>query len=209
MRERTDPLVPLLGVAVFAVVLGAIGLVFYPRIAEWVDRDERVDAVLVSPDARVPVWVCRGVEGVALLMEPLTERELGEGLADALVPGGPRAFLRLAVYNFAAKEPYVLELPAAGFASPEGGAPAVPVAGLVRPDVEPRLRPILSGLGAVTRLAVAEGRRGQALLAVPDDPQRRTAFVSGELRFERKEVTRWNLARWQRQPSLSEFLKDF
>ena len=39
MRERSDPLVPILGSAVFVVVILAIGL-FYPRVAKWFGPDQ-------------------------------------------------------------------------------------------------------------------------------------------------------------------------
>jgi hypothetical protein len=205
MRTRSDPLVPLLATAVSLVLAGAVGLVLYPRFARWLGPGEgAVHATAPSPGDPVPVWICRRVPGVALLLRGGVEEAV---LAEAL-EGGPYQLLTLHVYNFNREEPFELVLPQGGFASPEGGEPAWPVARLVRADAPARLRPVLLGLGAVDSLRVPRGHRAQALLAVRDEPARRTAFVSGELMFERKELERQELARWQQRPDLKRF-EDF
>jgi hypothetical protein len=205
MRARTDPLVPLLATAVSLVLIGAVGLVLYPRFARWLGPEEgAVHGTMPGPDDPVPVWICRGVEGVALLLRGGVEEAV---LAEAL-EGGPYQLLTLHVYNFSREEPFELVLPREGFASPEGGEPARPAFGLVRPDAPARLKPVLLGLGAVEALRVPKGHRAQALLAVRDDAARRTAFVSGVLTFERKELARQELARWEQRPDLKGF-EDF
>ena len=205
MRERSDPLVPLLGLAVALVVLGAFGVVFYPRVVRWLGpHQESVVGEPPSPTATVPVWISRTADGVALVIEadwdPGTARAL-----DRALEGGPYRYLRLSVYNFAHEGPFLLELPQQGFASPEGGEPARPAASLLRPDAAEHLRAVLRGLGAVARLEVKKGCRGHALLVTPADPRRRTAFVSGKLRFERRELARRVLASWQKKPDWEEF----
>lgn len=205
MSERADPLVPLLGLAVAFVVLGAFGVVFYPRIARWLGPHEAsVVGEPPSPTATVPVWISRTADGVALVIEadwdPGTAPDLDRGLE-----GGPYRYLRLSVYNFAHEGPFALNLPPQGFASPEGGEPARPAAAVLRVDAPAHLRAVLRALGAVERLEVAKGRSGHALLVTVADPQRRTAFVSGELRFERRELQRQVLASWQRRPDWEEF----
>jgi len=195
-------LLPFLATAVFTVVVGAIAIVFWPRVAAWVDAN---GAVVVqappSPTETVPVWVCRTADGVALILEPGDANE--ERLNGAL-EGGPYHYLRLTVYNFDRPTSFVLDLPSAGLASPEGGPNARPAAALVPAGTEEHLRVVLRGLGAVERLAVERGRAGQALLVVPKDPSRRTAFVHGDLRFERREVQRIALAAWRRKPDLEQ-----
>jgi hypothetical protein len=205
MRERTDPLVPLLALAVVLVVVGAFGVVFYPRVVRWLGpHEESVVGEPPSPTATVPVWIGRTGDGVALVIEadwdPGTARALDRALS-----GGPYRYLRLSVYNFAREAPFVLDLPEKGFASPEGGEPARPAAFLLRPDAAEHLQAVLRGLGAVPRLEVAMGCAGHALLVTAADPRRRTAFVSGELRFERRELPRRVLASWQREPDWEEF----
>jgi hypothetical protein len=80
-----------------------------------------------------------------------------------------------------------------------------PAAFVLRPDAGEALLTVLRGLGAVARLEVAKGRSGQALLVTEGDPRRRTAFVSGDLRFERRELQRRVLASWQNRPDWEEF----
>ena len=63
-------------------------------------------------------------------------------------------------------------------------------------------------MGAVSSLEVPKGRAAQALLAIEDPPANRTAFVSGELRFERKLIPRGRLEAWRSRPDYQEF-KDF
>ncbi len=205
MSERADPLVPLLGLAVAFVVVGAFGVVFYPRVVRWLGPHvESVVGEPPSPTATVPVWISRTQNGVALVIEadwdPGTAPALDRGLQ-----GGPYRYLRLSVYNFAHEGPYGLKLPPQGFASPEGGEPARPAAAVLRADAPEHLRAVLRALGAVERLEVAKGCSGHALLVTTADPRRRTAFVSGELRFERRELPRRVLASWQRTPDWEEF----
>jgi len=205
MRSRSDPLVPLLGVAVSIVVAGAIGLVFIPRVARWLDADrDPIVGARPSPTATVPVWVSRTADGVALMLE--ADPDAGSGTTlDKGLEGGPYAYLRLTVYNFARAAPYVLDLESQGFASPEGGAAARPAAALLKTDAPAHLKAVLRGMGAVARLDVKKGHTGHALLVVEGDPRRRTAFVSGELRLERRELQRRVLASWQQQPDWKGF----
>ncbi len=204
MRERKDPLLPLLAMAV-SLVLAAAVFHFYPRFSRWLGSDApAVVGQVQSPDDAVPVWVCRGVEGVGLLLRGSKD---DEGLGDAF-EGGPYRFLTLHVYNFARDEPFDLKLPEGGFVSPEGGDPALPAALLVKQDAPLRLRPVLLGLGAVRSLRVPKGHSGKALLAVRGDPGARTAFVSGALTFERRELERRALAQFEQRPDRKQF-EDF
>jgi hypothetical protein len=205
MRERSDPLVPLLGLAVALIVVGAFGVVFYPRVVRWLGpRQESVVGEPPSPTATVPVWISRTEDGVALVIEADWDPGTAPAL-DRALKGGPYRYLRLSVYNFAHEGPFRLELPPQGFASPEGGEPARPAASVLRADAAEHLRAVLRGLGAVAQLEVAQGCSGHALLVTGADPRRRTAFVSGELRFERRELPRRVLASWQNRPDWEEF----
>lgn len=203
-RERRDPLLPMLATAVSLVLVAAV-FHFYPRVSRWLGPD--VPAVVgepQSPDDAVPVWVCRGIDGVGLLLRGSRD---DDGLGEAF-EGGPYRFLTLHVWNFAREEPFDLVLPEKGFVSPEGGDPALPAARLVKGDAPPRLRPVLLGLGAVTSLRVPKGHAGKALLAVRGDPGQRTAFVSGALTFERRELERRTLAQFEQRPDRKQF-EDF
>jgi hypothetical protein len=205
MRERSDPLVPLLGLAVALVVVGAFGVVFYPRVVRWLGPHEAsVVGEPPSPTATVPVWISHTEDGVALVLEADWDKGTARVL-DGALEGGPYRYLRLSVYNFAREGVFLLELPRAGFVSPEGGEPARPAAFVLRADAAEHLQAVLRGLGAVARLEVEKGRSGHALLVTAEDPQRRTAFVSGELRFERRELQRHVLASWQKRPDWEEF----
>ena len=205
MRERSDPLVPLLALAVALVVVGAFGVVFYPRIVRWLGPHEAsVVGQPPSPTATVPVWISRTEDGVALVLEADSDVGTARTL-DRALEGGPYRYLRLSVYNFAREGVFSMELPREGFASPEGGEPARPAVLALRPDAADHLQAVLRGLGAVARLEVAKGCSGHALLVIAADPRRRTAFVSGELRFERRELQRQVLASWQRKPDWEEF----
>ena len=208
MRERGDPLVPVLGIVVSIVVIGTIGFIFVPRVSAWIGGgEESVVAPQPSPLAAVPVWVCRTEDGVALLIEP--GRDAGTAaVLDAALEGGPWHYMQLTVCNFGREGGFDLELPSTGFLSPEGGENARPAAGLLRHDAPDHLKAVLHGLGAVTRLSVAKGHRGQALLVVPQDPRRRSAFAAGDLRFERRELARRTLAAWRQRPDWEAF-KDF
>jgi hypothetical protein len=208
MRERGDPLVPVLGAAVAAVVTGAVLFVFYPRVERALRGDGACVPLLPQPrDARVPVWVCRSVEGVALLVEPFAAAGSESALDDSL-RGGPHHLLRLFVCNFAGPEAFTLDLPPGGVHGHEGGTAATPVAALLREGLPPERAAVLRGLGAVMRLEVARGRQGQALLASYGDPRARPALVIGTLRFERREVALHALASWRNRPDWDRF-RDF
>jgi hypothetical protein len=203
-RGRKDPMLPLLAAAVSIVLLGAI-FHFYPRFKRWLGSDvASVHGHVQAPDEEVPIWVCRGVDGVGLLLRATRD---DEGLADAF-DGGPYGFLTLHVWNFAREEPFEFALPAKGLLSPEGGEPALPAAALVRKDLPDRLRPVLLGVGAVESLRVPKGHSGKALLAVRGDPAARTAFVAGALSFERKKLERRALAKFEQRPDPKQF-EDF
>ena len=207
MRQRFDPLVPILGSAVALVVIGAAAFIFYPALSRFFGPGQpAVAREQASPSAIVPVWVCRAESGVALMLESGCDQGSARALDRGLV-GGPHRYLRLSVYNFARKEPFLLELPREGFDTPEGGPRARPAAHLLRPDAPAHLLAVLRGLGAVTDLRVGLGRNGHALLVVSGDPSSRTAFVSGRLRFERRELERLALASWRAQPALETFLE--
>lgn len=207
MRKRQDPLVPILGSAVAVVVLGAIVLVFVPRISRWFGPDEAfVTGETLSPASRVPVWVCRGVEGVALLLESRFDAAAEKAL-DAAFDGGAHHYLTLTVYNFARSEPFVLTPPVEGMPSPEGGPPAVPAFLRLRADLPAHLAAVVLGLGAAPGLRVERGHMGHLLLALDADPEERGAFACGALIFERRVVARRFLAAWQRRPDLKGFLE--
>jgi len=209
VQQRSDPLIPILGSAVTLVCLGAVLLVFYPRISMLMaDRQGGVVHAVPPDDAVLPLWVCRTEDGVALLIEPvaLTGETTDKGI-DGLLGGGPYHYLKLSVYNFGRDEPIRIELPADGFDSPEGGPRLVPVGVLIPEALELASRRLLKGLGAVRFLEVPPHSSGQALLAVSQDVSARTEFVSGTLRFERREIARWALAQWHETPALKVFLK--
>jgi len=201
MAERKDPMLPLLATAVSLVLIASV-FHFYPRISRWLGPS--VDAVVgdhEAGDVPVPVWVCRGIDGVGLM---LAADGHTEGLEHAFA-GGPYHLLTLHVYNFARDEPFELTLPEKGFLSPEGGEPAVPAAALLPSDAPASIRPVLLALGAVPSLRVEKGHAGKALLAVRADPAKRTAFVAGPLTFERKELERKTLARFEQRPDRKQF----
>jgi hypothetical protein len=200
MRERRDPLLPILA-SVVSLILVAAAIHLYPYVARHFERGPPVVQVLAPPDEEVAVWVCKSVEGVALLLRAQAE---DHGLGGAL-EGGPHRLMTLYVFNFAREAPFELNLPEAGFLSPEGGEPAVPAAKLVKADVPAQLRPVLLGLGAVRSLRVPKGHRAQALLALRGDPAPRTAFVSGGLTFERRELEHRALARFEQRPDAKQF----
>lgn len=207
MQQRSDPLVPILGSAVALVVLGAVLVVFAPRVSEWLE--ERVDTVVSPlPDATqpIPLWTCDAEPGVAMLIEPLTltgdgtDREL-----DKMLSGGPYRYYRLRVYNFEGKAAVQLDLESSGFDSPEGGARLLPASAKMLASVDARSRTILLGLGATTTLAIPPGESGQMLLVAAADVSARTSFTRGTLNFQRKEKARRDLAAWHAQPSLKQF----
>jgi len=202
MSQRSDPLVTVLGSAVALVVLGAVGLVFYPRISRWFGPERTsVSGIRPQPGARVPVWVCRSVSGVALLLEA---SQNGAGLDEA-VTGGPFSYLRLSVYNFGRGSPFPLDL-SGKFVAPDGGPVPGAVAARLRPDLSAERLTILRGIGAVDRLLVPEGHLGVALLAIDGDLAKRRSFAFGDLMFERRELKRQALAEWRRHPDLKQFL---
>jgi len=204
MRERKDPLLPLLAAAVSLVLVASI-FHFYPRVTRWLGSGvAAVAEEREAPEAAVPVWVCGAVKGVALLLNASPD---DERIADAF-EGGPYRFLTLHVYNFASDEPFELKLPDAGLASPEGGEPALPAARFLKEEPPAPLRPVLLALGAVPSLRVPKGHEGKALFALRGDPAKRTAFVSGELTFERKVLERRVLAQFEQRPDAKQF-EDF
>lgn len=202
MSQRSDPLVPILGSAVALVVIGAVGLVIYPRVSRWFGPERAsVAGVRPDPSARVPVWVCRSQKGVALLLEP----EFGDRSLDQSVTGGPYSYLRLSVYNFGQDEPFVLDLGTA-MEAPDGKPGLFAVATRLKPDLPAYRRTVLRGLGAVARLEVGKGHQGQALMLTAPNPSGRGSFALGPLMFERRELARQALAEWQRKPDLREFM---
>lgn len=205
MRQRSDPLTPILGSAVALVVVGAIGLFFYPRISRWFGPARpSVASVSSSPATKVPVWICRSVEGVALLLETQLD-EASARVIDRALTGGRYHYLRLSVYNFGRDGSYALALDE-GLASPEGGPRARTVASLLRKDLPAHERPVLLGLGAVASIEVAKGHHGQILLALAADPATRGSFAGADLMFERRVLERQTLAQWQDNPDLKQFL---
>ena len=204
MSQRSDPLVPILGAAVALVVLGAVGLVFYPRISRWFGPEKTsVSGARPLPNGRVAVWVCRSVPGVALLLEA---GQNGAGL-DQAVLGGPFSYLRLSVYNFGRTEPFLLDL-SGKFSAPDGGLVPAALATRLRPDLPAEQLTILHGIGAVDRVRVPEGHLGIALLVIGGDPAEGRSFALDELMFERRELKRQALAEWRRHPDLKQF-QDF
>jgi hypothetical protein len=205
MRQRADPLVPILGSAVALLFVFTVGFIFYPRVAHWIQV--RASPALERNGDRersVPVWLCRSEQGVALILQPAPDVDAARGLDAALAPGG-RHHLVLSVYNFARPDAYSFD-PKGGLDAEGGAARARPVAGLVRPDAPEHLRAVLRGLGAVEAVTVEPGHCGKLLLAVEGDPSATAAFVGGTLRFERREVRRRTLAKWESSPHLEGFL---
>ena len=89
MAKRTDPLIPILASSVAFVVVGAIVLVFYPRVRDLIGPEQdSVVGTRASEQVGVPVWICRSEEGVALLIEPWLDAESSKVLGGAL-RGGP------------------------------------------------------------------------------------------------------------------------
>jgi hypothetical protein len=130
MRQRSDPFLPLLGSAVSIVVIAAIAVVFYPAAKRWFGADDvAVIGHPLSPSARVPVWIARADDGVALVLEATRDPDANRLLAPAF-RGGPYRLLTLTVYNFD-RETLVLDVPAEGLASPGGGPNALPAAAVV------------------------------------------------------------------------------
>ena len=208
MAKRTDPLVPILASSVAFVVVGAIVLVFYPRVRDLIGPEQdSVVGMRTSEQVGVPVWVCESEEGVALLIEPWLDPEAAQALGGAL-KGGPYHFLRLGIYNFAGESSYLFRIPDGGLSSPGGGRPALGSATLLRDEAAAHLRSVLFGLGAVRSVEVAKGQTAQVLLAIEESPENRTAFVSGDLRFERRLIPRGRLEAWRIQPDYQRF-KDF
>ena len=208
MTKRTDPLVPILASSVAFVVVGAIVLVFYPRVRDLIGPEkDSVVGVRASEQVGIPVWLCQSEEGVAMMIEPCLDEDAARVLGAAL-EGGPYHFLRLGIYNFDRETPFVFRIPEAGLSSPEGGSPACATAALLRSEVPAYLRTVLDGLGAVQSIEVGKGSSAQALLAVKESPGKRTAFVSGHLRFERRLIQRLRLESWRVHPAYQDF-KDF
>ena len=206
MRERSDPLVPILGSAVFVVVILAIGL-FYPRVAKWFGPDQPSVTVRGDePEERVPVWICRSIDGVAILLEQRFDERESRALDRALI-GGPHHYLRMTVMNFSRAEPFIVQIGSDGLVSPGGGLPLRSAHEFIRQDALQHLRLVVEGQGAVPRIEVAEGHQGQLLLVTPAAVAERGSFAYGKLLFERRELVRRTLASWQRRPTLKEFLE--
>lgn len=204
---RADPVVPLLASAVVAVVLGSILFVFYPQVSRLLaSREGAVTGGHAPADTKVPLWVCRTVEGTAIFLEPFPSSRDERLLQESLLRE-PRFFLLLSVYNFAGPEVVTIDMPAGGFTTPEGGTAATPAAALLRSNLPRQVLSVLHGLGAVSRLEVARGRTGQALLVAFNDPRFVSSFVSGTLVFERREVSLGALASWRRLPDMKRFLE--
>jgi len=216
-RHRSDPLIPILASAVTLVCLGAVLLVFHPRLRAILDegRDGVVRSVAPS-DGKVPLWICRSEDGVALLLEPIDlsaamtdarSAGMSDRALDTMLASGEHQYLRLSVYNFGRDEDYTLALPTSGFDSPEGGARLVPCASLFPKSITPVSQKLMVGLGAVSSLTVPRGQHARALLAASGkNLSNRTAFQSGSLSFERREVARIVLAAWHQEPALRAFL---
>jgi hypothetical protein len=199
MRQRSDPFLPLLGSAVSIVVIAAIAVVFYPAAKRWFGADDvAVIGHPLSPSARVPVWIARADDGVALVLEATRDPDANRLLAPAF-RGGPYRLLTLTVYNFD-RETLVLDVPAEGLASPGGGPNALPAAAVVDPDAPKSLLAIVQGMGLATHLEIARGRRALVLLVLAADPSDRTAFVTGDWILERRELERQVLAMWRQRP---------
>ncbi len=215
MQQRSDPLIPILGSAVSLVVIGAILLVFVPRVSDWFE--ERADTVVEPlPDAAqaIPLWTAVPQAGVAMLIEPLTlTGDATDPALDLMLEGGPYRYYRLRVYNFEGKNSVRVDLGGGGtttpgFDSPEGGARLLPAAAKILPTIDARSRTVLVGLGATATLEVPPGESGQLLLVATADVSARTAFTRGSLQFRRKEKARRDLASWHEHPTLKQF-QDF
>lgn len=208
MRERSDPLVPILGSAVAVVVIGAIAVIFYPRVSAWLEvHRPSVVGTPPAPDEQVPVWLGESEAGVAFVLTSDCDDATARILDEAL-DGGPYHYLRLTVYNFEGPDDYVVDVAGQRFASPEGGPPARAAAEVMRADAPAPLRAVLRGLGAATRLDVPKGHSGTLLLVMKDDPSRRTAFLRDGLRLERRQLRNATLASWRQHPELDTF-KEF
>ena len=206
MRERSDPLVPVLGSAVAVVGLGAAAFIFYPKIARLLEyRRASVIGKPPSPTARIPVWVGHTPDGVALMLE--VRRDEGrDRILDEALEGGPYRYLTLTVYNFGRDETFRLRLPGGGLGSAEGGPRARAAAFLLKENVPAHLKAVLRGYGSAEGLEVARGRQGKLLLVIEGDPARRTSFFVNEaIGLERKELERRVLASWQQKPDWEEF----
>ena len=219
MRRLSDPLVPMLGVAVTVVVTGAVLFVFVPRISVWFEPSGPAPGVpeVERPDAPMPVWVSRSLEGCALLLEPLPggmdpfarrdgEEASSDGLQEVL-EGGPYHLLLLTVCNFEGPDVLHLELPGDGLKGARG-ATLKPVSAVLRPDIPAALRPILAGLGASAVADVPRGSSARMLLVAKQDPTGGESFAGGGLLFERREVQLVTLTGWRESPDWKAF-QDF
>ncbi len=201
MERRNDPLVPILGSLVAIAVLASL-VFLVPGITQWFrSTPDAVAGESLSPTKPIEIWLGQdGDDGITLVLEPLTDQKAARRL-DTAMRDGPYHYLSLTVYNFARDEPYMLDVNK-GLASPDGGARLETAAKLRRADAPPHLRAVLDGLGGgKAQLTVRRGEQGQLLLVVREAPTNRTAFVSGHLRLERREVTRRTLAVWRAHPT--------
>ena len=215
MQQRSDPLVPILGAAVSLVVVGAVLLVFVPKVSSWFAEDNGGVVVPVPDRAEaIPFWASTSVPGVGMVIEPLTLTGDGtDARLDSLLTGGPHRYYRLRIYNFEQDEPVRIDLGASGdaardgFDSPEGGPRLLP-ATLARPaKITATTEAVLTGLGCVTEVEVPKGQIAQVLLIASKDVSARTAFSRGEWTFTRREMLRAELAAWHQEPTLKR-LKD-
>jgi len=203
-KRRNDPLVPILGSLVSIAVVASLAFLV-PGVTRWFRSSApAVEGKLLSPTKPVEVWLGRDDDGIALVLEPLADAAAARRL-DRAMRDGPYHYLSLTVFNFTRDEPYELDL-ARGLASPDGGVRLFAAAGRRRENAPAHLNAVLDGLGGQdARVVVRKGERGQVLLVMKEPPARRTAFVSGGLRLERREVARRTLAVWRRRPDWERF----
>lgn len=213
----------MLGVAVTVVVTGAILFVFVPRISIWFEPTGPASGVpeVQRPDAPIPVWVSRSLEGCALLLEPLPpgmdplpqhgarpgNEESPRDRLQQVLEGGPYHLLLLTVCNFEGPDVLHLELPGDGLKAARG-ATLKPVSAVLRSEVSAALQPILAGLGASAVADVPRGSRARMLLVAKQDPVDDASFAGGGLLFERREVQLVTLTDWRERPDWKAF-QDF
>lgn len=204
-ENRGDPFVPILASAVAAVVLGSIVFVFYPRVADWIaSQGEGVRGGHVSRETKIPVWICRSEEGVALMLESYPELS-SQGALRGPSGSTPREFLLLSVYNFAGPEVFSIDFERQPFRAVDGLVPAEPASDLLVESAPANLKAVLRGLGALPRLDVPRGRTGQALFVLYGSASRHASYAVANLQFDRKQVAAGRLAGWRRKPDWKGF----
>ena len=204
MQERSDPLFPLLATMVSVVVLSVVVLVFLPRILRPGDGDPLDQPP--GPSATVPVWACRTVTGAALLLQAHVPAQTE---FTAAFKDGTYQFVLLTVHNFKGPDPLTVDL-SNGLSSPEGGQPLYTADQYLKLPIAPRWKALFGALGTGSKLVVQKGRSGQLLLALAADAatdaiEKRTEFTTGDLKFEKREISRSRLAAWLDRPDWSEF----